>query len=204
MSEPLVATKLLRPRLRRDRVPRPRLASLMTQAADAPLTVVSAPAGFGKTTLVAAWTADLARPVAWVSLDERDRHPSWFWSYFLAALERALPGSAGASLTLWQSGQAPIDVVLGGLVNELSVHAGEVTVVLDDYHLADGPDVAAGMTTLLDLLPPQLHLVISTRVDPGLPLPRLRAGGELVEVRAAQLRFDSEEVSAYLNDLNDL
>jgi ATP/maltotriose-dependent transcriptional regulator MalT len=204
MSEPLVATKLLRPRLRRDRVPRPRLAGLLTQAADAPLTVVSAPAGFGKTTLVAAWTADLARPVAWVSLDERDRHPSWFWSYFLAALERALPGSAGASLTLWQSGQAPIEVVLGGLVNELSVHAGEVTVVLDDYHLADGPDVAAGMTTLVELLPPQLHLVISTRVDPGLPLPRLRAGGELVEVRAAQLRFDSEEVSAYLNDLNDL
>jgi len=208
MPDPLMATKLLTPRLRRDRVPRPRLAGLLARAGDAPLTVVSAPAGFGKTTLVAGWLADAGasagRSVGWVSLDPRDRQPTSFWSYVLAALDRAVPGSAAAASTLWQSGQTTLETVLAAVVNELSVHDGEVALVLDDYHLADGPDVAAGMTFLVDHLPPQLHLVIGTRADPALPLSRLRAAGALVEVRAADLRFGVAEVAAYLNDLNDL
>ncbi|QNN52641.1 helix-turn-helix transcriptional regulator [Nocardioides mesophilus] len=204
MSDALVATKLLPPLLRHDRVPRPRLAGPLARASDAALTVVSAPAGFGKTSLVATWVADSGHASAWVSLDERDRQPAAFWSYVLSALERAVAGSAAAALTLWQSGRAPVERVLGGVVNELSVHDGDVVLVLDDYHLADGPDVAAGMSFLVDHLPPQLHLVISTRADPGLPLPRLRARGELVEIRAAELRFDLDEVAAYFNDLNGL
>src|SRR4051794_3731465 len=204
MTDVLVTTKLQRPRLRPDRVRRSRLSAQLARAADAPVTVFSAPAGFGKTTLVSAWLAELGRPVGWVSLDQRDRQPAVFWSYLLAALDRTVPGSGAAALTSWQSGQAPIETVLGAVINELSVHDGELVLVLDDYHLADGPDVATGMGFLVDHLPPQLHLVLSTRADPGLPLSRLRARGELVEVRAADLRFDIDEVAAYLNDVNGL
>ena len=115
-----------------------------------------------------------------------------------------MPGCGTAASTLLSTGQAPIESVLAGVVNELSVHDGEVVLVLDDLHLADGPGIRAGLDFLVDHLPPQLHLVLSTRADPALPLSRLRARGDLVEVRAADLRFDDEEAAAYLNDLNDL
>ncbi len=115
---------------------------MLDRASVAPVTVVSAPAGFGKTTLLGTWLTSTRRPgredeppVAWVSLDERDRQPTSFWTYLLLALDRAVPGAGAAALTLLQSGQAHIETVLAGVVNELSVHAGEVTVVLDDYHL---------------------------------------------------------------------
>jgi LuxR family maltose regulon positive regulatory protein len=208
MADPLVETKLLLPRPRREVVLRPRLADLLRHGAHASVTLVSAPAGFGKTTLLTSWTttgragpAD-RHPLAWVSLDERDRRAASFWTYVLLAIDRAVPGSGADALTLLRSGQAPIETVLAGVVNELSVHAGEVTLVLDDYHLADGADVATGMTFLLDHLPPQLRLVIGTRADPAMPLSRLRARGELVEIRAADLRFTGEEVASYLNELN--
>ena len=201
MAVALVETKLLLPRLRRDAVPRPRLASLLDRAATSPITLVSAPAGFGKTTLLGAWFAADPRHVAMVSLDERDREPASFWAYVLVALDRAVPGSAAGALTLLQSGQAPVETVLAGVVNELSVYDGEVTLVLDDFHLAESPDVSAGMAFLVDHLPEQLHLVVSTRADPALPLSRLRVRGELVEIRAADLRFDAAEITAYLGGL---
>ncbi|HYN30621.1 MAG TPA: LuxR C-terminal-related transcriptional regulator [Dermatophilaceae bacterium] len=210
MADPLVQTKLLPPRPRQQVVLRPRLADLLLRGSQGPVTLVSAPAGFGKTTLLTSWfagapsTPGAEHLLAWVSLDERDREATSFWTYVLLALDRALPGSGAAALTLLRSGQAPVETVLAGVVNELSVHPGEVTVVLDDYHLADGVEVAAGMTFLVDHLPPQLRLVIGTRADPALPLSRLRAGGALVEVRATDLRFTGEEVSSYLNDLNGL
>jgi LuxR family maltose regulon positive regulatory protein len=204
MVDALVETKLLQPRPRREAVHRPRLDALLARATDLPVTVVSAPAGFGKTTLIAGWLASIDLPVAWVSLDARDSRATSFWPYVLTALDRAVPGSAATALTLFGSGQAAIETVLAGVVNEVSVQDGDLVLVLDDYHLADGPEVAEGMTFLVEHLPPQLHLVISTRADPGLPLSRLRARGELVEVRAADLRFDGDEVAAYLNDLNAL
>ena len=145
-----------------------------------------------------------AGPTAWVSLDERDRDPSSFWTYVLLAVDRAAPGTATGALAQLQSGQAPIEAVLTALLNELSVLPDDLTLVLDDYHLAEGPDIQPGMTFLLDHLPPQVHLVISTRADPALPLARLRARGELVEVRAADLRFTGDEAAAYLNDVNGL
>ena len=203
MADPVVETKLLAPRLRRGVVPRPGLTELLHRASDSPVTLVSAPAGFGKTTLVGTWLRT-APAVGWVSLDERDRETTSFWTYVLLAIDRAAPGSAAAALTLLQSGQASVEAVLAGVVNELSVHSGEVTIVLDDYHLSDGVDVANGMAFLVEHLPPQLRLVISTRADPALPLSRLRARGDLVEIRAADLRFSGDEVAGYLNGINGL
>ncbi len=127
-----------------------------------------------------------------------------FWTYVLLAVDRAAPESATAALGQLQSGHVPIDVVLATLLNELSVRSDDLTVVLDDYHLAEGPDIQPGMVFLIDHLPPQVHVVISTRADPALPLARLRARGELVEVRAADLRFTGDEATAYLNDVNTL
>ncbi|MFA6576905.1 MAG: hypothetical protein WCS84_15895, partial [Nocardioides sp.] len=127
MADLLVETKLLLPRVRRDTVARPRLDELLDRAVDAPVTVVSAPAGFGKTTLlsarIATWLAapvagDEVRSAAWVSLNDRDRQPGSYWNYVLHAIERAAPGSAVAALALLQSGQASIDAVLASVVNE--------------------------------------------------------------------------------------
>ena len=189
MADPLVETKLLVPRPRRETVARPRLAALLDRASEAPVTVVSAPAGFGKTTLISTWlTARInglpgsaalrtrgatrppgsPRPPRPQPGDVLDLHPA-------RPRPRRPPDPPPPSLTLLRSRQAPIETVLAGVVNELSVHPGEVTSVLDDYHLADGPDIAEALTFLVDHLPPPLRLVISTRADPALPLSRLRA-----------------------------
>lgn len=206
MPDALVETKLVVPRARARTVDRPRLDELLALSSAATLVLVSAPAGFGKTTLLVTWLARARQlhPVAWVSLDERDRDASTFWQYVLRAVDRAAPGTATVALELQRSGHAPADAVLTALLNELSVLPGDLTLVLDDYHLAEGPGTRAGMVFLLEHLPPQVHLVVSTRSDPALPLARLRARGELVEVRAADLRFTGGEAAIYLNELNAL
>lgn len=208
MPQPVVHTKLLLPRLPGRIVDRPRLLASLLQSADACLTVVSAPAGFGKTTLVGAWVhaEGRAHRTAWVSLDERDRDPATFWSYVLQAIDRAAPGTATAALALLDSagGRVPVEPVLVGLLNELSVLPQDLTVVLDDYHLVDAAGVQAGMCLLVEHLPPQVHLVIITRADPALPLSRMRARGHLLEVRAADLRFTAEEAGEYLNTIHRL
>ena len=204
MANPLVETKLYLPRLRRSLVARPRLSGRLSRGSDARLTLISAPAGFGKTTLLTAWlsaTVTENRSVAWLSLEESDRQPATFWTYVITALQTAVPGVGASVLPLLQSAQPPIESVLAAVLNELSAVPNDVDLVLDDYHLVDGPDVRAGMVFLLEHLPPHVHLVISTRADPLLPLARLRARGELVEVRAADLRFTPDEVAAYLNDV---
>ena len=204
--DPRLQTKLLVPRPRARAVARPRLGALLARGLQTRLTLVSAPAGFGKTTLLSAWLADRGggRPTAWVSLDERDQDASTFWTYVLLAVDRAAPGTASAALALLQSGRAGIDSVLTVLLNELSVLPGDLTLVLDDYHLAEGSDIQPGVGFLLEHLPAQVNLVISTRADPALPLSRLRARGELVEVRAADLRFTTPEATAYLNEVSTL
>jgi LuxR family maltose regulon positive regulatory protein len=209
MPDSVVQTKLRVPRPRARAVARPRLDELIRAGADARLTLVSAPAGFGKTTLLSTWFGAGGRPTAWVSLDERDRDPSSFWTYVLLAVDRAAPGTATAALAQvqsgqLQSGQVAIETVLTSLLNELSVLPGDLTLVLDDYHLAEGPDIQPGVAFLLDHLPPQVHLAISTRADPALPLSRLRARGQVVEVRAADLRFTAAETDAYLNEVSSL
>jgi LuxR family transcriptional regulator, maltose regulon positive regulatory protein len=206
MASPLVETKLYAPKLRRPLVARPRLSGRLGRGAEARLTLVSAPAGFGKTTLLAEWLAATGaeRSVAWLSLEESDRQPASYWTYLITALQAVAPGVGASGLPLLQSAQPPIETVLTTVLNELATVPDHVYLVLDDYHLADGPDLEAGMTFLLEHLPPRVHLVVSTRADPALPLARLRARGELVEVRAADLRFTLDEVAAYLNDVTGL
>ncbi|WP_028653242.1 LuxR C-terminal-related transcriptional regulator [Nocardioides halotolerans] len=201
MTAALVETKLFLPRARPGLVPRPRLDRTL-EPGHARLTLVSAPAGFGKTTLLTTWLSG-EPSVAWVSLDEGDARPDVFWSYVLTALERVAPGTGAAGLALLGAGQ-PVEAVLAAVLNELSVLPDDVTLVLDDYHLAEGPDTQPGLAFLVEHLPPQVRLVISTRADPALPLARLRARGELAEVRAADLRFTGEETSAYLAEATGL
>jgi LuxR family maltose regulon positive regulatory protein len=203
MASPLIRTKFHMPLPRRGIVARPRLDDILGRASEARLTVVSAPAGFGKTTLLASWLAGphAGEPaVAWLSLTEGDGDPTTFWPYVVGALQNAVPGIGDATLQLLESGQLPIESVLATVVNELSVLPHDVHLVLDDYHLADGPGIQAGMTFLLEHLPQQAHLVLTTRADPALPLARLRARGELVEIRAADLRFTQDEAATYIKE----
>ena len=207
-ASPLLETKLYAPRWRRGLVPRPRLGERLARGAESKLTLVSAPAGFGKTTLLAEWLAAApadAPSAAWLSLDASDNQPASFWTYLIAALQTVDPGLGAGAIALLQSPQPPpIEAVLTILLNELSALSNEVVLVLDDYHLIDTRDVQDGMAFLLDHLPPRLHVVIATRADPALPLARLRSRGEFVEVRAADLRFTRDEAAAYLNDVMGL
>jgi LuxR family maltose regulon positive regulatory protein len=202
----LLETKLYRPQSPRGLVSRPRLIERLDHGAASKLMLVSAPAGFGKTALLTEWlTAQTGalpahRPAAWLSLDREDSEPASFWTYVIAALRTVVPGVGTKALALLQAPQpAPIQTVLTTLLNELGDIADDVVLVLDDYHVIDALDVHEGMAFLLDHLPPQLHLVIASRADPSLPLARLRARGELVEIRAAELRFTPDEAAAYLN-----
>ncbi len=207
MAGPLIATKLYVPKVRPGLVARPRLLDRLRRGATSRLTLLSAPAGFGKTTLLAEWlgeTVGEGRSVAWVSLDPSDNEPSSFWRYVVTALQTAVPGVGSGALELIASSPMPTDLVLTTLLNELAAAPGEIWVVLDDYHLVDTGGVRDGMTLLLEHLPPHVHLVLSTRADPDLPLARWRVRGELVEIRAADLRFTSDEAATYLIEATGL
>jgi LuxR family transcriptional regulator, maltose regulon positive regulatory protein len=207
MPRPVIATKLYVPKVRRGLVARPRLLERVGRGTESRLTLVSAPAGFGKTTLLAEWLGEAPgedRAVAWLSLDPADSEPASFWTYVVTALQMAVPGVGAASLELIESSPVPTDLVLTTLLNELAAAPGEVWLVLDDYHMVDSHDVRDGMTFLLEHLPPHVHVVLSTRADPDLPLARWRVRGELVEIRAAELRFTSDEAATYLNEATGL
>ena len=176
MADAVVRTKLAMPRLRPQLVARPRLTAELDRAGDVAMVLVSAPAGFGKTTLLASVLRH-GPPVAWVSLDTRDGDPARFWGYALRALENASPGCAAAALAQLEMERHSIEDVVATLVNELSVRAGDVVLVLDDYHLADSTEVGESVSLLLMHRPPQLRLVISTRADPALPLSGCALGG---------------------------
>ncbi|MGE0056576.1 MAG: LuxR C-terminal-related transcriptional regulator, partial [Dehalococcoidia bacterium] len=166
-----------------------------------------APAGFGKTTLLADWLAAASetRSVAWLSLDQHDNNAAVFWTYVIAALQTVAPEAGASTLALLQSPQPPsINAILPPLLNELGGAGNEVLLVLDDYHVIEDPEIQAGVGFLVEHQPPRLHLVIASRADPALPLARLRARGELTELRAADLRFRPEEAAAYLNEVMGL
>lgn len=199
ITVPLLESKLRAPRRRRGTVHRPRLAS-RSPAPDHPLlTLVSAPAGFGKTTLLAEWFGDEPR-VCWLSLDSRDSDPTLFWSYLVAAIRPVVAGAGEAALALLGASPPSTEAGLAMLLNDLASVDDDFFVVLDDYHAVESAEVHEGMAYLVDHLPPQVHLVIASRADPPLALARLRARGELREVRASALRFTADEVAAYLND----
>ncbi|GAA1646519.1 LuxR C-terminal-related transcriptional regulator [Georgenia ruanii] len=200
MAGPLLQSKLHVPRGRRELVPRPRLIERLGKAGASALTLVAAPAGFGKTTVLAQWlaAAPAGRPVAWLSLDVRDNDPAVFWTYVVAALQTAVDGIGSEALSLLRSAQGTTETVLAMLLNDLDELRRDVVLVLDDYHVLDAREVHDGMAFLVEHLPPHVHLVIAGRADPALPLARLRGRGELVEIRARDLRFTPDEAAAYL------
>ncbi len=199
----LLATKLHLPRPRAQLIPRSHLVERLQQGVAGELTLVSAPAGYGKTTLLAQWRASTRAPVAWLSLESEDNEPVRFLTYFIAALQRIDP-HLGARAQAWLSFPQPAELatVLTLLTNDLLGWQGEdFVLVLDDYHVITATPIHRTLTHLLEHLPPQMHLIIATRSDPPLPLARLRARGHLTELRAAELRFEAAETGAFLAEV---
>jgi LuxR family maltose regulon positive regulatory protein len=208
MSTPILATKLYVPPPRPKIVLRPRLIERLNQgfSSGCKLTLISAPAGFGKTTLVSEWVAGCERPVAWLALDEGDNDPARFLIYVVAALQTlALSKAEGIVADLGEGVQAALqsprppatEALLTSLLNEIAAIPDNFILVLDDYHMIDSEPIDHALTFLLEHLPPQMHLVIATREDPHLPLARLRARGQLTELRAADLRFSPAEAAEF-------
>lgn len=198
----LFANKLYRPPTRPQVVSRPRLTERLNEALQRKLTLVSAPAGFGKTTLVGDWAAGCGRPVAWLALDEADNDPTRLLTYLIAALQRIRPNLGEPLLTRLQSPQPPSAAsVMPALLSEIADLPIDAILVLDDLHVLQAQPAQELLSLLLEHLPPQLHLVVTTREDPALPLARLRARGQLLELRTADLRFTRQEVAALLGGL---
>ena len=189
-------------------IARPRLFSLLDEGSRRPLTLVSAPAGFGKTTLLSAWVQ--AQPtgnplVAWVSLDEADNDPVRFWSYVLTALDRVRPGNYSKFATYLQAEAQPsLQSVMTACLNRLVEQPEPLILVLDDYHLLTDEALHTSLTSFIERLPPQVRVILSTRADPPLPITRLRGRGQLLEVRADQLRATPEEARAFLGEVMNI
>ncbi len=205
MSAPILATKLYIPPPRPEIVLRPRLIERLNEGLRRKLILISAPAGFGKTTLLGEWVAGCERPAAWLSLDEADNDPTRFLSYLVAALQTIAPNiGEGISGVLRSPQPPPAESVLTALLNEIATIEDDFVLVLDDYHAVDARAVDDALAFLLEHLPPQAHLVIATREDPQLSLARLRARGQLNELRAADLRFTPSEAAEFLEGVMGL
>ncbi len=205
MTTPILATKLYVPAHRTKAVFRTRLIDRLNEGLQGKLTLISAPAGFGKTTLVTEWVEEIKRPTAWLSLDEGDKDPTRFLTYLVAALQMIAPTIGEGILGLLQSSPpVPAESILPALLNEIGTLANNFVLVLDDYHLIDAEPIDKALTFLLEHLPPQMHVVITTREDPRLPVARLRARGQLTELRAADLRFSLPEAAQFLNEVMHL
>ena len=233
MSTPILATKLYIPPPRPRVVRRPRLIARLNEGLARKLTLISAPAGFGKTTLVSEWISNFGFPildfgldssakepiqnpkseiqnrVAWLSLDEGDNDPIRFLTYLVAALQTLVAKLGEGVLGMLQSPQPLRDPsgresILTALLNEITTLSDNFVLVLDDYHVIEAKVVDQALTFLLEHLPPQMHLVITTREDPQLPLARLRARGQLTELRATDLRFTHAEAAGFLNQVMGL
>ena len=200
MDRQILRAKLYVPRYRPDAVPRSRLHERLDEGARRDLTVVSAPAGFGKTTLLADWSQRSELPVAWVSLDERDDDPARFLLYLITAIE-TIHGDFGRTTRAFLSSlQSPeeLEPVLTALSNEILELPRDFVLVLDDYHSIRSETIHDALAFVLDHWPPPMHLVIAGRTSPPLPLPRLRARGRLTELGAQDLRFTHEEAADFL------
>ena len=204
-EQPILATKLYIPPPRPKVVLRPRLIERLNEGLHGKLTLISAPAGFGKTTLISEWVTSCERPAAWLSLDEGDNDPTRFLVYLVAALQTIAANIGEGVLGVLQSPQpSPTESILTALLNEITTVLDNFTLVLDDYHVIDAEPVDNALTFLLEHLPPQMHLVITTREDPHLPLARLRVRGQLTEMRATDLRFTPSEAAIFLNQVMGL
>jgi LuxR family maltose regulon positive regulatory protein len=208
---PILQTKLYIPPIRPELVSRPRLIERLNAGLHRKLTLVSAPAGFGKTTLVSEWVAGCGRPAAWLSLDEGDNDPTRFLAFLVAALQTIAANIGKGVLGVLQSPQPPpTESILTALLNEITAIPGDFVLVLDDYHVIDAKPVDVStfvdraLTFLLEHLPLQMHVVIATREDPNIPLARYRAGGQLTELRVTDLRFTPSEAAEFLNEVMGL
>jgi LuxR family maltose regulon positive regulatory protein len=208
LAAPLVTTKLYVPPTRPNLVRRERLTGRLNEGLDHKLTLIAAPAGFGKTTLLSEWIqlrtngSSRRAPVGWLSLDEGDNDPARFWSYFIAALQTVRERCGATALALLHAPQPPaITSLLATLINEIAATPDHLALVLDDYHLIEAQAIHRALAYLLEHLPPQMHLIISSRAELPLALARLRARGQLVELRADDLRFTPEEAGVFLEQL---
>src|SRR5512143_1209776 len=204
MSAPLLTTKFHIPATRAHLVPRPRLQQRLAEALsrERSLIVISAPAGFGKTTLLSEWLQHLSLPGAWLSLDAADNDVARFLAYLSAALHKIHPEAAQLMATALHVASLPeTESLLTALVNEINSSTRFGVLVLDDYHVIDAPAVHAALAFLVDHLPAQLHLIIAGRTDPPLLLARLRARDQLIELRAADLSFTPIEATTFLNEV---
>jgi LuxR family maltose regulon positive regulatory protein len=205
METPLLQTKLYIPQPQTNHIPRPRLVALMNEGAGRKLTLVSAPAGFGKSSLLSQWASQSDRSISWLSLDDDDNEIARFLSYFIVALQKINKEMGIEPLAALQSSQNPqINTILTALVNEISAIEENFSLILDDYHIIKSPNVHEALNFVLDHSPPHMHLIISSRADPFLPISRFRASGELMELRMENLRFSPEEATKYLNQVRQL
>ena len=202
MSTPILTTKLYIPPPQPKIVLRPRLIERLNEALHRKLTLLSASAGFGKTTLLGEWVAGCERPAAWLSVDEGDNDPARFLTYLVAALQTTIAPNIGEGvLRVLQSPQPPpTEKILTVLLNEIDTVEDDFVLVLDDYHVIDAEAVDEALSFVLEHLPPCMHLVIATREDPNLPLARLRGRGQLTELRVDDLRFTPSEAAEFLNE----
>jgi len=216
MATPILATKLYIPPPRPELVPRPRLIKRLnlSHRRKAGVALISAPAGFGKTTVVTEWIhqsgdsepVNLSR-VVWLSLDEGDNNPLRFFIHLIAALQRVDPEMGQGVQEMLQTdsaGPPPTDVLMTALVNDMVAVSTDFTLVLDDYHEIEDATVEQALNFLIDHQPPQFHLIITSRADPNLPLSRLRARGQLTELRTNDLRFTTQESATFLNQVTGL
>jgi LuxR family maltose regulon positive regulatory protein len=202
MSVLVLSTKLYIPPARENAIVRPHLTEKLRSGVSrlGSFTLVSGPAGFGKTTLLSEFVARLQRPAAWVSLDEGDNDPIQFWTYLITACRSILEDVGESALELFNTQQLlPDDTVPTILINDITTHDRSIVLVLDDYHAIQTPSIHAGLQFLLDHLPRNLHIIVSTRTDPPWPLARFRARNQLIEIRAQDLRFSIEEAAKFLN-----
>ena len=204
-GRPLLATKLFIPPLRDRLISRPRLIQLFHNSHSRKLTLISAPAGFGKTTLTSCWLSQQNRPVAWVSLDKSENDPVLFFSYFLTALQQINAQIGRTGLDMLQSSEPPdYQALIISLINDLIQIDQSLILVLDDYHLIEAREIHDALTFLIENQPPQLHLTIISRTNPPLPIAKLRAKNQLVEVSSQDLRFTQVEAEQFLNELMQL
>jgi len=195
----LLTTKLRPPTLKAKRVARSRLLIQLDE--NRPLTLITAPAGFGKTTLLSEWILKNQDPVAWLSLDDEDNDPARFWSYVIAAMQRIEPTIGETAFALLQSPQTfPIDSILTQVINRVAALQRCMVLVLDDYHVITASPIHEALAFLLDYLPDRMRLIIITRADPPLPIARYRSQDKLTEIRASDLRFNYDEVAEFVKE----
>ena len=211
MPTPLLQTKLFVPPVPPELVSRPRLLERLEAGLHRRATLVSAPAGFGKTTLLSQWVHQSGKAsrtrlrCGWLSLDNGDNEPVRYWTYFLAALQTIEPGMGQSAMHLLEAPQSPaFELFLTHMINDIATSSEGFALILDDYHAIENVAIHNGMTYLLEHMPPRMHLVIATRTDPPLPLARLRGRGQLNVFSAADLRFTFEETEAFFNEVMKL